>query len=150
ATWRAVPASGPPPHDSGNGVEAGHHRHIFVLEIMAVQDEPASVVIETNQDLRLLARSEIDGVLNTLIVGSGSAGAPGHHAKPVEVGVDRVMKVRGELPDLRDAQPHAGDARIRVERGAIDCPAGHASDRVVPEAKLASDHSGRGWRRVVG
>src|SRR4051794_12214505 len=55
---------------SSDDLEVSHHTHVLVLQVVAMENVASSISGKSNQDVRGLSRTEIDGVLPTLIVGT--------------------------------------------------------------------------------
>jgi len=85
--------------------EVRHHRHVLVLEMVAVRHVPTRVAVEFDDDLRGFAGFQIDGVLPAEITGPGGAfrpdGAPGRGLAVSAITILSVVALEA-LPDEPD------------------------------------------------
>ncbi len=63
-------------------VEVAHHGHVLVFQVVAVEDVPAGVVVESRDDGRLLGGAQVDGVLPAVVVRSRPGQAAREHLEP--------------------------------------------------------------------
>src|SRR5919112_2045422 len=70
-------------------LKVGHHHHVLVFEVVAVEDVAAPVALEADEHARLLARGEVDGVLPAGVVGARTFAVAREHLEVDEVEVDR-------------------------------------------------------------
>jgi hypothetical protein len=89
-------------------LERGHHGHVFVFEVVAVDEVAAGIVGEADGDLDVFGGREIDGVFPAGVGGGGRVAAAGNDLELVEVNVNRVVQVGDEPPDLGVAEPDRG------------------------------------------
>ena len=80
--------------------EVGHHAHVLVLGVVAVEDVAAAVAVEAGDDLHSLAGAEVDSVLEATVLGVRGSPAAGENLEVDQVQMDRVVQVGDEAPDL--------------------------------------------------
>src|SRR5919107_1497833 len=73
---------------SSDHFEVGHHHHVFVLEVVAVEDVLAAVAGEAGRDAHVIPRAHKDGVLPTDVPRSGSTAVARDHLEVDEMEVD--------------------------------------------------------------
>src|SRR5215210_431592 len=84
-----------------HGLEVGHHHHVLVFEVVAVEDVAAPVAVETDEHTRLLTRGQVHGVLPSGVLWQGFSTIAGEHLEVDQVKVDRVRRGgRPQVPDL--------------------------------------------------
>src|SRR5918995_5208859 len=106
-----------------HGLEVGHHHHVLVFEVVAVEDVAAPVAVETDEHTRLLARGQVHGVLPSGVGRERLPSVAGEHFEVDQVQVDRVRRWGcSQVPDFGSAQLRLGGHTIRVERFAVDTP----------------------------
>src|SRR5215211_988167 len=82
-------------------LEVGHHHHVLVFEVVAVEDVAAPVAVETDEHTRLLARGQVNGILPACVLWQGVFTIAGEHLEVDQVEVDRVRRGgRPQVPDL--------------------------------------------------
>src|SRR5215203_6579017 len=82
-------------------LEVGHHHHVLVFEVVAVEDVAAPVAIETDEHTRLLARGQVHGVLPARVRWQKFPAVAGEHLELHQVKVDGVRRGgRQEVPYL--------------------------------------------------
>src|SRR5215212_3134409 len=113
----------PPKPDALHDLEVGHHHHVLVFQVVAVEDVAAPVAVETNKHARLLARGQVHGVFPTGVRGQGSSAVTGEHLEVDQVQVYGVRsRGRPEVPGLGRPQLWSGRHAPRIERFAVDTP----------------------------
>src|ERR1700730_8695431 len=118
-------------------LEVSHHTHVLVLQVVAMENVASAITRKSNQDVRGLSGTEIDGVFPTLIVGT----RPATVSQDLEVNqmkMQGMVEIRLQPPDFHGVQLgpriHAG----RIERVAVYPPA--MAGTPIAEIKNASDH----------
>lgn len=66
--------------------EVGHHAHVVVFGVVAVEEVTAAVAVEVGDDLRGFARARGGGVLEAGVVGRGSLPPRVRTRKPARCG----------------------------------------------------------------
>src|ERR1700722_14070778 len=126
---------------SSDDLEVSHHTHIFVLQVVAMENVASAITRKSNQDVRGLSGAEVDGVFPTLIVGTRPA-TVSQDLEVNQIKTQGMVEIRLQPPDFRSVQLgpriHAG----RIERVAVYPPAMAATP--IAEIENASDH------RIVG
>src|SRR5829696_6902550 len=129
--------------------EVRHHRHVLVLEVVAVEHVPAGVVGEADGDLTRLARQQVDRVLPAVVAGPRIAAVAGQHLEVVQVDVDRVVEVGEEPPHLDVPQPRRGVVVVGAEWPAGHHPAVGAEAGVVGPTPDSAPGSRWSWKANV-
>src|SRR5438270_6700800 len=121
---------------SSNDLEVSHHTHVLVLQVVAMENIASAITCKSNQDVRGLPRTEIDGVFPTLIVGTRPA-AVSQDLEVNQMKMQWMAEIRLQPPDFRGVQLgpriHAG----RIERVAVYPPA--MAGALIAEIENASD-----------
>src|SRR5215204_3601321 len=86
------------PAELSDDLEVGHHHHVLMFEVVAVEDVAAPVAVETDEHTRLLARGKIHGVLPAGVRWQRFPAVAGEHLEVDQVKVDRVC--RGSRPEV--------------------------------------------------
>src|SRR3954453_1101536 len=81
-------------------LEVAHHAHVFVFEVVAVQDVSPAVGAEAGDHGGLFGWAKVEDVFFAGVVAAGAAGVASQDLKVDEVKVDGVMEVAGEAPDF--------------------------------------------------
>lgn len=110
--------------DALDDIEVGHHRHVLVLEVVAVEDVAPAIAGEPRDDLGFLVGPQVDGVLPAGVVGSWRPPGAGKDLEVREVQVDGVVRVRDQAPDLGRAQLRPRIGPVCLECLAVDGPYG--------------------------
>src|SRR5829696_5007806 len=89
------------PAELSDDLEVGHHHHVLMFEVVAVEDVAAPVAVETDEHTRLFARGQVHGVLPAGVRWQRFPAVAGEHLEVDQVKVDRVRRGgRLEMPYL--------------------------------------------------
>src|SRR5438067_116018 len=103
-------------------VESGHHRHVLVLHVVAVEDERTQVVPEFEEYVDALVVAEQDGVLpcHAVLLGERWRSAvPAQNPEELGVDVDRVPPSAAgvlKMPDFTFLQLRCRDRHLELTR----------------------------------
>src|SRR5512133_283377 len=138
--------------DALDDVEVGHHRHVLVLEVVAVEDVAPAIAGEPRDDLGFLFGPQVDGVLPADVIRPRPPPGAGKDLEVREVQVDGVVRVRDQAPDLGRAQPRPRIGPVRLESLAVNGPYGagpRSGAEGAPGEDEAPGHRRRGPRRAL-
>src|SRR5829696_2476265 len=93
-----------------------------MLEVVAVEDVLAPVAIKAGDHTHYLTGWHVHGVLPARVLGWWPTTVAGEHLEVDQVEVNRVVHIRGKLPDLGRAQLGASVDARGVEHLAVDGP----------------------------
>src|SRR3712207_5429294 len=80
-------------HPFSDHLKVGHHHHVLVFEVVAVEDVLAAVTGEASCDTHIVSSTHKDGVLPTYVPRSGPTAVARDHLEVDQVQVDRVVLI---------------------------------------------------------
>src|SRR5699024_3297896 len=81
-------------------LEIAHHHHVFVLQVVAVEDILAFIAVEAGDDPSLLSWTEIESVFPPAVEPADPLRASPEHLEMDQMQVNGVMELPIEVPDL--------------------------------------------------
>ena len=106
---------------SSDDLKVSHHAHVLMFQVVAMKNIASAIAGESDQNIRSLARPEVDGIFPAHVIWTRPA-TVSQHLKVNQVQMQRMAEICLQPPDFEGVKLRATVHTRRIERLSVDPP----------------------------